>query len=104
MNVIAPRTLRAFWEKHPNAEAPLKAWLRGMQKSSYGNLNDVRADYPSADLATGKGGSTLTIFNIGGNNYRLVVSISYTGQRVYIRHVLTHAEYDKWNAQGRAES
>lgn len=103
INVIAPRTLRTFWEKHPEAQGLLRAWLKGMQKNSYRNLNDVRADYPSADLATGKGGSTLTIFNLGGNNFRLVVSISYNAQRVYIRHVMTHAEYDKWNARGRPE-
>lgn len=103
MNVIAPRTLRAFWEKRPHAEAPLKDWQKVIQKGSFGSVTDVRTVFPTADLATSKEGNTLTIFNIGGNNYRLVVSFNYAKQRVYIRHVLTHAEYDKWNAKGRPE-
>jgi mRNA interferase HigB len=103
MNVITPRTLRAFWEKHPQAETPLRVWLKRMRKNSYRTVNDVRADFPTADLATGKNGSALTIFNISGNNVRLVVVVSYSEQRVYIRHVMTHAEYDKRNAQERPE-
>ena len=103
MNVIAPRTLRAFWTKHPQAEAPLKAWQKIMQKSALQNLNEVRALYPSADLTSSKGDDTFTILNIGGNSYRLVARIDYARQRVFIRHVLTHADYDKWNAQGRPE-
>ena len=103
MNVIAPRTLRAFWTKHPQAEVPLKAWQKIMQKSTLQSLNEVRALYPSADLASSKGSNTLTIFNVGGNSYRLVARIDYARQRVFIRHVLTHADYNKWNAQGRPE-
>ena len=103
MDVVAPRTLRAFWTKHPQAEAPLKAWQKIMQKSTLQSLIEVRALYPSADLVSSKGGNTLTIFNIGGNSYRLVARIDYARQRVLIRHVLTHADYDKWNAQGRPE-
>ena len=103
MNAIAPRTLREFWEKHDQAEVPLRVWLRAMQKASYANLNDIRADFPTADLAKTDSGNMLTIFDIGGNNYRLMTFISYAAQRVYIRHVMTHAEYAKWNNRGRPE-
>ena len=103
MNVIAPRTLREFWQDHDQAETPLRVWLRVVQKASYGNVGEVRADFPTADLAKTDRGNTLTIFNIGGNDFRLVTFISYAAQRVYIRHVMTHAEYTKWNRRGRPE-
>lgn len=101
MNVITPRTLRTFWEKHPHAEVPLKAWMRDIQKNRYESFAEIRKRYPSADLAKTQDGDTVVIFNIGGNKYRLVVYISYKSQRVYIRHVMTHEAYDLWNRQGR---
>ncbi|MDZ7704204.1 MAG: type II toxin-antitoxin system HigB family toxin [Trueperaceae bacterium] len=100
-NVIAPRTLRTFWDNHPHAEVPLKAWLRDIQKSRYESFADLRERYPNADLAKAKDGSTVVVFNVGGNKYRLVVYISYKSQRVYIRQIFTHEEYDFWNRQGR---
>ena len=103
MNVIAPRTLRTFWEKHPHAEVPLRAWLRRMQKNDYETLGNLRTDFPTADLASTKAGNQVTIFNIGGNDYRLVTRVNYTGKRVYILNLMTHAEYDKWNRKGRLE-
>lgn len=103
MNVIAPRTLRDFWERHPRAETPLREWLKRMQKKDYGTLNDVRTDFPTADLATTGEGNQVTIFNVGGNSFRLVARLNYTGKRVYVRAVMTHADYSKWNAKGRPE-
>lgn len=91
MNVIAPRTLAAFWAQHPEAEEPLRAWLRQVQRSAYRNFADVRADYGSADWVAG-----LVVFNVGGNKFRLIVSANFQYQTLYIKHVLTHAEYDAW--------
>ncbi|MCL1463001.1 type II toxin-antitoxin system HigB family toxin [Argonema galeatum] len=54
------------------------------------NLDELRQDFASADLVV-----NLTVFNIGGNNYRLITLVDYEKQKVFIRHVLTHAEYDK---------
>lgn len=98
MNVIAPRTLRAFWEKHPHAETPLQVWLKMMRGSNFTSFSELHAVFPSADYVAAQG---LTIFNIGGNKYRLVTFIRYTSQTVFIKRVMTHAEYTKWNAQGR---
>jgi mRNA interferase HigB len=98
VNVVAPRTLRAFWERHSPAEAPLKAWQKLMQSNGYANWVELRNDFASADYISDRG---LTIFNIGGNKYRLVTFIRYESQTVFIKHVFTHAEYDKWNQGGR---
>lgn len=97
MNVIAPRTLRAFWEKYHHAETPLRDWLKLMRDSSFTNFSELREVFPSADYVAGQ----LTIFNLGGNKYRLVTFIRYTLQIVFIKGVMTHAEYTRWNVQGR---
>jgi len=98
VNVVAPRTLRAFWEKHPHAETPLRDWLKLMQGSSFTNFSKLREVFPSADYVAAQ---ELSIFNIGGNKYRLVTFIRYTSQTVFIKRVMTHAEYTRWNAQRR---
>jgi len=93
VNVIAPRTLAAFWAVHPDAEEPLREWLRHVQRSDYSNFAEVRAEYGSADWVDG-----LIVFNIGGNKYRLIVSPNF-GPRYrtfFIRVVLTHRQYDHW--------
>jgi len=94
MNVIAPRTLRTFWERHPQAETSLKSWQKLMQSKSYRNWSELKLDWPSADYIWDR---KLTVFNIGGNRYRLVAFIRFQSQTVFIKHVFTHAEYDKWN-------
>ena len=61
-----------------------------MEKQDFGNLSELRAIFPSADKV-----GDLIVFNIGGNKYRLIASIHFNRGKVYIRHVLTHTEYDK---------
>lgn len=97
MRVISLRLLREFWERHPDAERPLRLWYRVALAAHWRSLRDVRATYPHAD-AVGAGKSTLTVFNIGGNKYRLVARIRYDYELVNIRRVLTHRDYDdgKW--------
>ena len=90
MHVITRKTLKDFWERHPDAERPLREWLREMEHSTFSDFTSIRAVWPSADYVDG-----LTVFNIGGNKYRLVVSIPYKRGQVYIQDVLTHAEYDR---------
>ena len=93
MNVIALRTLKQYWEKYPDAEKPLRAWYAVCRKANWTNLDEVQDVYPHAD-AVGE----CTVFNVGGNDHRLIVKIRYRTQRIYIRQVLTHKEYsrDKW--------
>lgn len=92
MNVIAPRTLRAFWKKHAQAEVPLREWLREVQKASYVTFAELRAEHGEADFVMEH---ELTIFNIGGNKYRLAAFVRYTSQTVFVKRVMTHAEYDR---------
>ena len=72
-----------------------------MQQNLYETPNQLRDVYPNADFVKTAGGSETTIFNIGGNSYRLVVFVRYTSQTVFVKRVMTHAEYDLWNKQGR---
>ncbi|NJO39854.1 MAG: type II toxin-antitoxin system HigB family toxin [Cyanobacteria bacterium CRU_2_1] len=90
MRVISRRTLREFWEKHSKAQSGLLLWYERISKAKFQTFNELRQIFPSADLV-----SNFTVFNISGNNYRLITFIDYEYQMVFIRAVLTHAEYDK---------
>lgn len=90
MHVITRRTLVDFWTRHPDSQEALARWHRIVEKSSYGNLAELRHTFPSADLV-----GNYTVFNIGGNKYRLITAIHYDRGRVFIRHVLTHEEYNR---------
>lgn len=90
MHVISRSRLVEFWEKYPNAQNSLRSWYKLTYEAEWQNFVDLRQIYPSADQV-----SNLTVFNIGGKNYRLIALVDYKYQKVFIRHVLTHAEYDK---------
>lgn len=90
MHIISQKALRVFWEQYPDSKNPLLRWFKIMSKSDFPNFNELRVTFPSADKV-----SELIVFNIGGNKYRLIASIHFNRSKVYIRHVLTHAEYDK---------
>ena len=93
--MISQKPLREFWERHPQAEVPLRQWYRIASEAVWRSLRDVRQTYGHADGVTTSLGETLTVFNIGGNKYRLVVRINYEYQLVNVRAVLTHPEYDE---------
>jgi mRNA interferase HigB len=95
VRIIKTSTLREFWRKHPAAEQPLKRWLGTARMAAWRSIDDVRRTYPHADAAVVASGNTVTIFNIGGNDFRLVVAIKYRFGTVYIRDFMTHAEYSK---------
>lgn len=90
MRVISSKALKQFWERHPDSMKPLSRWFKIMEKNDFVSFNDLRDTFPTADKV-----GNLIVFNIGGNKYRLVVSIHINRSKVYIRHVLTHPEYDK---------
>ncbi len=98
MRVISLKTLRDFWVRYPDAEQPLRHWYKTARHATWGSLQDVRRDYPHADGVRTRQGETLTVFNIGGNKYRLIARIRYDFRLVNVRDVLTHEEYDegKW--------
>lgn len=93
--MISLKRLREFWERHADAEEPLRAWHRTVLGAEWGSLQDARATYQHADGVETHKGETLTVFNIGGNKYRLIARIRYDYQLMNVRTVLTHAEYDK---------
>lgn len=99
MHVIAKPILAEFWTKYPAAEHPLEAWYRIMKTEVFADFNDLRATFGRADHVGG-----LTVFDIGGNKYRLIASIHYNRRKVYIREVLTHEEYDRdgWKRKRRS--
>jgi len=98
VRVISLKLMREFWERHPGAAEPLKGWYKTACNAQWSSLQAVRQTYRHADGVKMSGGETLTVFNIGGNKYRLVARIRYDYQLVNIRAVMTHQEYDqgKW--------
>lgn len=93
MHVISRKRLREAADRYPELESPLDVWYRIAKRADWASLTDVRKTFASADAV-----ERWTIFNIKGNDFRLITEINYRGQRIYVRHVLTHAEYDreKW--------
>jgi len=96
MHVITRKRLQEFWQGHSDAEQPLRAWLAIVRLKRYSGPHEVKADFASASFL----GDWRTVFNIGGNKYRLVVDIRYDLGRVYIRSVLTHEEYGRRTREG----
>jgi mRNA interferase HigB len=92
MHVITRSRLVEFWEKHPDAKTSLLLWYKLTSSASWQNFVEVRKIFSSADQV-----GNFIIFNIGGNKYRLITFVDYVYQKVFIRCVLTHTEYDKDN-------
>jgi mRNA interferase HigB len=90
MHVITRKRLNEFAEKFPDTKSALARWYATMKKGSFSNFAELRVVFPTADRV-GK----LTAFNIGGNKVRLLAAIHYNREKIYIRAVLTHAEYDE---------
>ncbi len=95
MRVIAVATLRAFWKSHPDAEQGLKAWYQEATNAAWTQPADVKAQFRNASVLKNR----RVVFNIKGNDYRLVVAVAYKLQVVYVKFVGTHAEYDAIDAQ-----
>jgi mRNA interferase HigB len=94
LHVISRKKLLEAAALHPDLREPLDVWYRIAKKAAWKNLMEVRRVFPTADAVV-----KFTVFNIKGNAYRLVTEINYQTGRVFLRHVLTHAEYSKggWN-------
>jgi mRNA interferase HigB len=83
-----------FARKHPDARGPLNHWYTIVNKTDYASLAELRITFPSADQV-----EKFTVFNIAANKYRLIVAIHYNRKKVYMRHVLTHAEYSRGHSR-----
>ena len=89
MHVISRKALRTFWEQHPDSKGPLAGWFKIMSHAEFVNFASLRGTFPRADKV-----GELIVFNIAGNKYRLIASIHFNRAKVYVRHVLTHKDYD----------
>ncbi len=93
MEVINESELRLFAKKHSNARRPLASWIDVTKAAAWKSFAEVRETFRSADYVKEQ-----VVFDIGGNNFRLISSIDYSLQRVFVLDVMTHAEYDRWKA------
>jgi mRNA interferase HigB len=95
MRIIAVSYLRAFWVKHPDAEQALKSWVDEVKHAAWKHPADIKGQYRNASVLKNR----RVVFNIKGNDYRLVVSVAYRYQAVYVKFVGTHVAYDAIDAE-----
>ena len=95
MRLIAVSHLRQFWEKNPDAEQHLRSWADEVKKAVWSQPADIKKQYRSASILKNR----RVVFNIKGNDYRLVVSVAYRYQAIYVKFIGTHAEYDAVDAE-----
>ena len=95
VRIIAIKALKEFWEKHSDAEQPLRAWYAEAKNADWKKPADITKLYRSASILT----NDRVVFNIKGNDYRLVAAINYEFKIIYVRFIGTHKEYDKINAK-----
>jgi mRNA interferase HigB len=95
MKIVAVKFLRDYWEKHPDAEHPLKSWVDEARKATWSQPSEIKEQYRSASILKNR----RVVFNIKGNGYRLVVSVAYHYLAVYVKFIGTHKEYDAIDAE-----
>lgn len=92
--IIAKRTIREFWEAYPDSKDYLKTWYETARGANWHNPNEIKKFYATVSILK----NSRVVFNIKGNDYRLVAKIDYKKQWLFIRFIGTHKEYDKINA------
>ncbi|MDI1354296.1 MAG: type II toxin-antitoxin system HigB family toxin [bacterium] len=95
MRIIAKKALRDFWIKHNDCESQLKLWYHEVHLAKWKAPNQIKREFPTASFLQ----DNRVVFNIKGNDYRLVVKINYDYSLVWIRFIGTHKQYDKINAK-----
>ncbi len=90
MRIVSRRRLREYWNAHADAEDPLKTWFSTAKRARWGSLVDIQRTYSKAEAV-----GDYTVFNIKGNTYRLIAKVEYRLQIIFVKEVLTQAEYDK---------
>jgi len=91
MRIVALSTLRAFCGKHPDSETPLRAWYALASRANWKTPADIKAAYRNASFVAER----RVVFNIKGNDYRLVVAVRYDRELMYVRFVGAHQQYDR---------
>lgn len=95
MRIIKEKFLRDAAEQYPKATKYLAMWITTVKAAAWRNMADVRACYRSADIVHVRSGKPVTVFNVCGNTYRLIVGLHFNRQIAYTLRFLTHAEYDR---------
>lgn len=95
MKIVAVKILREFWVLHPDAEQHLKAWVDEAKRATWTQPDDIKTKYRSASILKNR----RVVFNIKGNDYRLVVAVAYRFGAVYIKFIGSHAQYDAVDAE-----
>lgn len=95
MRIIAFSSLRSFWEKHPVAETPLRVWYAEASRADWRTPTDIKAAYRYASFTA----NNRVVFNIKGNDYRLVVAVHYDRGQMFVRFIGNHRQYDKINVE-----
>ena len=90
MRVISKKPLRDFWEQHPESKSMLEEWFKRATHCQAGSFYALRQTFGTADYVDG-----CTVFDVGGNRYRIAAVVHYDKRRIYVRQVMTHAEYDR---------
>ena len=98
MHIISYKALKVFYTTHPDARRPLDVWYETTDMANWNSIMDVRNSSPHADAVVVASGRTVTVFNIGGNKYRLIAGIHYNRGKVHVLRIMTHKEYslNRW--------
>ena len=91
MRVISNRTLIAFSQLHPASGKPLQAWRQAILNGTFSSYAHLKAAFNTVDKA-----GDFYVFDIGGNKFRVIAAIHFNRQILYVRHVMTHSQYDRW--------
>jgi len=94
MKIISVATLKAFWERYPDAEGSLRSWHNEVLKAKWKTPAEIQAQYRNVSILR----NNRAVFNIKGNDYRLIVSIFYPPGWVYVKFIGTHKQYDAIDA------
>ena len=94
MRIVALGTLQNFWQRHPDSEIPLRSWHAAASRAGWRSPADVKAAYRNASFVA----NNRIVFNIKGNEYRLITAVHYNRSMMFIRFIGTHREYDKIDA------
>lgn len=95
MRIVALSTLKTFWLRHPDAETPLRSWYALASRALWKTPTDIKAAYRNASFTA----NNRVVFNIKGNDYRLVVAVRYDRGLMFVRFISTHRQYDAIDAE-----
>lgn len=98
MHVISRKALETFWLKHPGAKTPLETWYKLVNAANFESFNAIKHIFNTADYVP-----PYTVFDIGGNNFRVICVIHFNRQKLYVREVFTHSAYDRWSKALRSK-